>query len=120
MADVESTVQETQVPAVTNPNYKPQEGYLGNLTVAQQETLVKFRAELKEEGIFVEGRMDDASLLRCVDPMAEILFCAVIDLPLSLFDRFLRARKWNLQAAKEMLVKVEEWRKKEDIDNIVK
>lgn len=82
MADVEPTVPETQVPAVTNPNYKPQEGYLGNLTVAQQETLDKFRTELKEEGIFVEGRMDDASLLRCVGSLTEMACCAVIDLPL--------------------------------------
>jgi len=85
----------TDVPGVTDPNYAPPEGYLGNLTAAQQETLDKFRSELKESGIFIEGRMDDALLLR-----------------------FLRARKWNIPAAKEMLAKTEEWRKKEDVDNI--
>lgn len=51
---------------VTDPNYKPEPGRLGNLTVIQLNTLEKFRTELKNDGIFVEGRMDDAFLLRCV------------------------------------------------------
>lgn len=51
---------------VTDPNYKPAPGRLGNLTVVQLHTLDKFRKELQDEGIFVEGRMDDAFLLRLV------------------------------------------------------
>lgn len=56
----------TQIPGVTDPNYKPPEGHLGNLTAAQLETLDKFRSELQESGAFVESRMDDALLLRYV------------------------------------------------------
>jgi hypothetical protein len=50
---------------VTDPNYKPLPGRLGNLSVVQQHTLDKLKKELKEEGAFVEERMDDAMLLRC-------------------------------------------------------
>ena len=50
---------------VTDPNYRPLPGRLGNLTVIQLHTLEKFKRELKEEGHFVEERMDDAMLLRC-------------------------------------------------------
>lgn len=51
-------------PGVTDPNYKPLPGRLGNLSVVQQHALEKFKKELIEEGIFVEERMDDATLLR--------------------------------------------------------
>ena len=51
---------------VTDLNYKPLPGRLGNLTVPQQHALDKFRKELQEEGVFVEERMDDATLLRFV------------------------------------------------------
>lgn len=49
---------------VTNPNYQPLPGRLGNLTMIQLHTLEKFKKELKEEGHFVEERMNDALLLR--------------------------------------------------------
>jgi len=49
---------------VTDPNYKPLPGRLGNLSVVQQHTLEKFKKELIEDGVFVEERMDDATLLR--------------------------------------------------------
>ncbi len=49
---------------VTDPNYKPQPGRLGNLTVEQQHILDKFRKTIQEEGWFVPERMDDATLLR--------------------------------------------------------
>ena len=49
---------------VTDPNYRPLPGRLGNLTMIQSHTLEKFKRELKEEGHFVEERMDDAMLLR--------------------------------------------------------
>ena len=48
----------------TDPDYKPPEGRLGNLTEAQQHALDTFRKELQDEGHFVPERMDDASLLR--------------------------------------------------------
>ena len=51
---------------VTDPNYKPQPGRLGNLSVTQQHTLDKFRKEIQDEGWFVPERMDDAMLLRSV------------------------------------------------------
>jgi hypothetical protein len=49
---------------ITDPNYKPLPGQLGNLTVIQQHALEKFKKELIEENVFVEERMDDAFLLR--------------------------------------------------------
>jgi hypothetical protein len=49
---------------VTDPNYKPLPGRLGNLTVMQQHTLEKFKKELQDEGLFVPDRMADATLLR--------------------------------------------------------
>ena len=52
-------------PGITDPNYKPLPGRLGNLTVPQQHALDKIRKELQEEeGVFVPERMDDALLLR--------------------------------------------------------
>jgi hypothetical protein len=54
---------------VTDPNYKPLPGRLGNLTVAQQHALEKFKKELQDEGHFVPERMDDATLLRYVLPI---------------------------------------------------
>jgi hypothetical protein len=49
---------------VTYPKYYPLPGRLGNLTEVQLHTLDKLREELKDEGHFVEERMDDAMLLR--------------------------------------------------------
>ena len=45
-------------------NYQPEPGRLGNLTDAQSEILERFKKVLKEEGYFVEERMNDAMLLR--------------------------------------------------------
>ncbi len=65
-----STQQEQQASAsampagVTDPNYKPPPGRLGNLTVPQQHALEKFRKELQDQGAFVPERMNDALLLR--------------------------------------------------------
>jgi hypothetical protein len=51
-------------PGVTDPNYRPLPGRLGNLTVPQQHALDTIRKEVQEEGAFVPERMDDATLLR--------------------------------------------------------
>ncbi len=51
---------------VTDPNYKPLPGRLGNLSVPQQHALDKFRKELQDEEIFVPERMNDGMLLRSV------------------------------------------------------
>lgn len=82
---------------VTDPNYKPEPGRLGNLTVVQLHTLEKLKKELRDEGHFVEERMDDAMLLR-----------------------FLRARKFDLVKSKEMLLAAEKWRKDFGVEDIVK
>ncbi|CAA7268985.1 unnamed protein product [Cyclocybe aegerita] len=81
---------------VTDPNYQPLPGRLGNLTMIQLHTLEKLKKELKEEGHFDEKRMDDAMLLR-----------------------FLRARKFDLVKTKEMLLNAEKWRKDFGVDDIV-
>ena len=51
-------------PGITDPNYSPLPGRLGNLTVPQQHALERIRKELQEEDVFVPERMDDAALLR--------------------------------------------------------
>ncbi|RXW19321.1 hypothetical protein EST38_g6549 [Candolleomyces aberdarensis] len=81
---------------ITDPNYRPPPGYLGNLTIPQQHCLDKLKKELKEEGLFAEDRMDDASLLR---------FC--------------RARKFDYPAVKTMLLNAEQWRKDFGVEDIV-
>ena len=42
---------------VTDPNYKPLPGRLGNLTAEQQDTLTKFKKALQDEGVFVPRDM---------------------------------------------------------------
>lgn len=87
----------TNSTGVTDSNYVPPPGRLGNLTQEQQQTLEKFKQEIKDAGYFVEERMDDATLLR-----------------------FLRARKWDVALAKKMLIDAEDWRKRKNVDDIVK
>ncbi|KAL0949839.1 hypothetical protein HGRIS_009873 [Hohenbuehelia grisea] len=82
-------------PGVTDPNYKPAPGRLGNLSVVQQHALEKFKKELQDEGKFVPERMDDALLLR-----------------------FLRARKFDLPKSKEMILNAEQWRKDFGVDDV--
>ncbi|KAF7375068.1 CRAL-TRIO domain-containing protein [Mycena sanguinolenta] len=83
---------------ITDPNYKPLPGRLGNLTIPQQHALEKLKKELIAEEIYIEGepRMSDATLLR-----------------------FLRARKFDVPKAKEMFCNNEKWRKDFGVDDIV-
>ena len=65
MADTQQAASASAMPpGVTDPNYKPPPGRLGNLTVPQQHALDTLKKQLKEEGHFVEERMDDATLLK--------------------------------------------------------
>ncbi|TFY62335.1 hypothetical protein EVG20_g6743 [Dentipellis fragilis] len=84
-------------PGVTNPNYKPLPGRLGNLTVPQQHALETLRKQLQDEEKFVPERMDDATLLR-----------------------FLRARNFDVSKAKAMIISAEEWRVEFGIEDIMK
>ena len=49
---------------VTNPDYRPPPGRLGNLTIPQQHALEKLKKELQSDGAYDPQRMDDAMLLR--------------------------------------------------------
>lgn len=49
---------------ITAANYHPLPGHVGNLTGVQAQTLDKLKEELKDQGLFVKERMDDAMLLR--------------------------------------------------------
>lgn len=51
---------------VTDPNYRPLPGRVGNLTVPQQHALQTLKTQLQDEGHFVPERMDDPMLLRYV------------------------------------------------------
>lgn len=81
---------------ITDPNYKPLPGRLGNLSVPQQHALDTLKKELQAEGAFVPERMDDATLLR-----------------------FLRARKFDVPKAKEMILSAEAWREDFGVDDLV-
>ncbi|KAF8451101.1 CRAL-TRIO domain-containing protein [Boletus edulis BED1] len=82
---------------ITDPNYKPLPGRLGNLTPGQQHALDTLKRQLVEGGHFVPERMDDATLLR-----------------------FLRARKFDVAKTKAMVLSAEQWRKDFDVEDIVK
>ncbi|KAJ7638219.1 CRAL-TRIO domain-containing protein [Roridomyces roridus] len=82
---------------VTASAYTIPPGHLGNLTSAQEAALTKVAAELRAEGAFVESRHGDAALLR-----------------------FLRARKFDVRKAKEMLLAAEKWRKEFGVDELVR
>jgi hypothetical protein len=65
MADTQQAASASPMPpGVTDPNYKPLPGRLGNLTVPQQHALDNLKKSLKGENKFVANRMDDATLLR--------------------------------------------------------
>ncbi|KAF8874142.1 CRAL-TRIO domain-containing protein [Mucidula mucida] len=97
MSEIQQASASPMPDGVTDPNYQPLPGRLGNLSVIQQHALEKLKNEIKQEGWFVEERMDDALLLR-----------------------FLRARKFDVPLAKKMLQECEQWRKDFGVDDIVK
>lgn len=105
---------------ITDPDYKPLPGRLGNLTVPQQHALEKLKKELQEEGKFVPERMDDATLLRYCLPFPVIDGSFFFKKKSRSFYRFLRARKFDVVKAKEMLLNAEQWRKDFGVDEIVK
>lgn len=100
---------------VTDPNYKPLPGRLGNLTIPQQHALEKLKAEVTQEGWFVAERMDDATLLRYA--RGSYLLRPPLTPPLS---RFLRARKFDVALSKKMLQEFEQWRKDFGVEEIFK
>lgn len=116
---------------ITDPNYRPPPGRLGNLTVIQQHALDTFKKQLVDEGHFVPERMDDATLLRyvfwfvhthrpvpvCCDRWSD---GGARDAHTALPRRFLRARKFDVAKTKAMLLSAEQWRKDFDVEDIVK
>ena len=66
MSSAEPARASPMPPGVTDPNYKPLPGRLGNLTIVQNHALEKLKKEVTEAGKFVPERMDDATLLRSV------------------------------------------------------
>ncbi|KAF8728334.1 hypothetical protein AX14_006776 [Amanita brunnescens Koide BX004] len=96
MSSAEPASASPMPPGVTDPNYKPLPGRLGNLTIVQNHALEKLKKEVTEAGKFVPERMDDATLLR-----------------------FLRARKFDVPKAKEMLFNCEQWRHDFGVDDLV-
>ncbi|KAF8324063.1 hypothetical protein DL93DRAFT_91013 [Clavulina sp. PMI_390] len=79
------------------PKMPPGTGRIGTMTPEQQVVLDKFRQELKDEGYFDAERHDDHLLLR-----------------------FLRARKFDLAAAKTMIIDAEKWRKEFGVPELSK
>ncbi|KAJ6585015.1 CRAL-TRIO domain-containing protein [Mycena capillaripes] len=92
-----TATQKQSTPGATESTYTPQPGRLGNLTPQQEAALAKFSEQLRAEGALVEARHDDATLLR-----------------------FLRARKFDVPAAKTMFLAAEKWRKEFGVDELVR
>jgi len=67
MTDKPEPANASPMPAgVTDPDYRPLPGQLGNMTMLQVYCLESLKKQLKAEGKFVEERMDDTALLRHV------------------------------------------------------
>jgi len=77
--------------------YRPQPGYLGNLTLTQQNALDTLKNQLTVERHFVPKRMDDSMLLK-----------------------FLRECKFDVRKTATMVLSTEQWRKEFGVDDIVK
>lgn len=70
-------------------------GRVGSLTTHESQVLDAFKKAIQEKGYWNDDRHDDHLLLR-----------------------FLRARKFDLQKALEMIIKCENWRKEKKVDEI--
>ncbi|KAG1895875.1 CRAL-TRIO domain-containing protein [Suillus fuscotomentosus] len=115
MSTLEQASASPMPDGITDPNFRPMPGRVGNLTVPQQHALQTLKNQLHDEGHFVEERMDDPMLLRptvhvrlvvqgvCTDPVC----------------RYLRARKFDVPKAKAMLLAAEQWRRDMKVDDIV-
>ncbi|GAA5925011.1 phosphatidylinositol/phosphatidylcholine transfer protein SEC14 [Sporobolomyces koalae] len=73
----------------------PLSGHPGHLTPEQVQTLAQFKEELKVEGFYDPAKHDDAMLLR-----------------------FLRARKFDLAAAKKMWIDTQKWKQSFHVDEL--
>ncbi|POY76144.1 hypothetical protein BMF94_0867 [Rhodotorula taiwanensis] len=73
----------------------PPSGHPGNLSQEQQAALQRFKEELRAEGYYEPEKHDDAMLLR-----------------------FLRARKFNLEAAKKMWIDTQKWKQDFKVDEL--
>ena len=109
---------------ITDPNYRPLPGRLGNLTPAQLHALETLKKQLVGEGHFVPERMDDATLLRCVSgpctPHPPPRSSSMLNMRgTTRLSRFLRARKFDVAKAKAMLLSAEKWRKDFGVEDIV-
>ncbi|WFD36612.1 hypothetical protein MCUN1_003497 [Malassezia cuniculi] len=82
---------------VRTTNFVPPSGHVGNLSTAQQEALDKLRAALKENGSI----SDDGP------PYQETQLL-----------RFLRARNFDVAAARDMFVKAEAWKHEIGLDQL--
>jgi hypothetical protein len=66
MSTLEQASASPMPDGITDPNFRPLPGRVGNLTVPQQHALQTLKNQLHDEGHFVEERMDDPMLLRYV------------------------------------------------------
>ena len=114
MADTQQAASASPMPpGVTDPEYKPLPGRLGNLSVPQQHALDTLKKHLNDEGHFVEKRMGDAALLKLAGSRFSLF--STLTPP----GRFLRARKFDVAKAKEMVLSVEQWRKDFGVDDLM-
>ncbi|GAA6025525.1 hypothetical protein JCM8202_001222, partial [Rhodotorula sphaerocarpa] len=80
---------------MTASNWNPPSGHPGNLTQEQKAALQQFKEELRAAGYYDPEKHDDAMLLR-----------------------FLRARKFNLAASKEMWINTQKWKQSFKVDEL--
>lgn len=85
-----------------SPNAKPLLGHPGNLTAAQMHALNELTTALKHDGALQHPESETPSYQD-----TQLL-------------RFLRARSFNVQAARAMYLKAEEWKKEIELDRLVR
>ncbi|PWN50568.1 CRAL/TRIO domain-containing protein [Violaceomyces palustris] len=87
----------------------PPLGHPGNLTPSQAEALVQLTTRLKQDGVLSDDNDDgdDSDGQGSAPTFREIHLL-----------RFLRARSFNVEAAREMYLKAQEWRREVKIDQL--